>query len=218
MRWKESVLCFGLAIVTATALAAQPPGAGGGPWQMLSEHFDMDEDGEITADEYSGRRDFTQMDRNQDGVLTEADFEGRSGKRGQHGARGGRMLMHLADDDGDGEISAAEWQGLVQALDADADGVISEEEIGALRPQREQRGERDREQRGERDRERQHRSEGRRGGQHPMGRMLDIDRDGVLEAEDFDALFTKLDANGDQTLDSTELPQPGRRRFEGAPQ
>lgn len=62
-------------------------------WDLVRSEHDRNKDGKVTAAEYPrGEERFQRLDRNGDGALTEADFEGdaRGEGRGGRGARGGR--------------------------------------------------------------------------------------------------------------------------------
>lgn len=62
------------------------PGAGmsrGGAFNVLAEKYDKDGDGTITSEEYTrDEQRFAAIDRNRDGKLTAADYEGRRGGGG----------------------------------------------------------------------------------------------------------------------------------------
>ncbi len=179
-----------IAALVVVGLEAQPPMREGGMWEHVSGRFDENQDGQVTRDEFERGQDrFAQLDRNSDGVLTEDDFQG--GMR-RHGA----MAARLADADRNREVTPAEWQELLAAVDPDGDGVITDEELAAF-------------------------FESRRPADAPpprhdrkpsMGGRLDADEDGVLEIDDLNEIFAELDANGDQTLQSDELPPPRGHR------
>lgn len=178
-----------VAAVVAVALPAQPPE--GGMWEHFSRRFDENQDGQVTQEEFDRVANrFSRFDRNDDGVLTEDDFQGGPPR---HGA----MIVRLADADRNHEVSADEWQQFLAELDADADGVITDDERVAFfeshRPAHAPRPHREHKPR--------------------SGNLLDHDGDGVLETADLEAIFAELDANGDQTLQSDEMPRfPGRGR------
>ena len=58
-------------------------------FKFLSEKYDADKDGKITAEEYDrSKENFTRFDTNKDGVLTAEDWSSQSG-RSRGGRRGG---------------------------------------------------------------------------------------------------------------------------------
>lgn len=71
----------------------RPPRGGGrggeDVWKILAEKYDKDRNGEISKEEYTrGGEKFTQLDRNEDGKLNEADFLGGRNRGGGRGGRG----------------------------------------------------------------------------------------------------------------------------------
>jgi len=176
-----------VAALVAVTLPAEPPE--GGMWEHFSRRFDENQDGQVTQEEFDRVANrFSRLDRNGDGVLTEDDFQGGAP---HHGA----MIVRLADADRNHEVSADEWQQFLAELDADADGVITDDELVAFFESRRPA-----------DAPRPHREHKPR-----AGNLLDQDGDGVLETADLDAIFAELDANGDQTLQSDEMPGfPGK--------
>lgn len=110
---------------------------------------DTDGNGTVTFDEAkTAMPDMTQerfnaMDRNRDGVLSEADRPGAGGP----GEFGLQALMRRADKDGNGSVSFEELQGVspnvtkeqFQRMDRNSDGVLSEADrpappAGAAKP------------------------------------------------------------------------------------
>ena len=77
--------------LTLSDLNAQPSQRRGGGrsadvFKFLSEKYDADKDGKITAEEYDrSEENFERFDTNKDGVLTAADWSGQSARsrRGQ---------------------------------------------------------------------------------------------------------------------------------------
>lgn len=201
-------LAFGLVLsITTLPLLAQGddvPAAGAdssSPWEHVSGKYDADQDGTVTREEFQ-QNDlrFARMDRNDDGQLTEADFEGlesrRPGRRGA--ARTG--LVQGADLDGDGAITAEEWASFQGALDVDGDGLVTGEEMRALR-----------------DVSRDGQKAGR-GGEKSSERLsrFDADENGGLDSAEREAMFKSLDADGDGTISADEVPQRRRGRSERA--
>ena len=117
-------------------------------WRMLLERYDANNDGMITAEEWTGRPEmFQRLDRNQDGVLVEAEVIEAWGQQPPADGRQqrqdpARMLIQMMDTTGDGQVSAQEWAAFFTQADTDGNGVLSHAEIfakiqEALRPQRE---------------------------------------------------------------------------------
>lgn len=78
---------------------------------------------------------FEQMDRDGDGFLSAED---RPGPRA-HRRRGGRRgpiphLLRQADSNNDGSLTETEWTGFLATADSDTDGLLSRDELEALRP------------------------------------------------------------------------------------
>lgn len=118
--------------------------------------------------------------------------------------------MAAADTDGDGNISQAEAAAMhaerFAAMDANGDGFISPDERPAHR-----RGDARGPGNGPRD------GAGNGPGHGPGGRLLqmDADGDGAVTREEFqaahDAMWERLDSNGDGVIDdSDERPEPPR--------
>ena len=198
-------------LVTVPWLAASLAGQGmrsdpAEVWAHLVKTHDKDQNGEITAEEYSrGDTKFARFDRNEDGVLTIADFERDSGggrgrsSRGDRRSRGegrgssrssmiGLELAKRADANRDGSVPAAEWQSFLDALEVDEDGVVDRAGLGL----------------------------GSSGGISMMrsmvDRMLDVDRDGDVTTDDLQSIWDGMDGNGDGTVQRDELgslPMPG---------
>ena len=127
-------------------------GAGRGPanidpaehWARRLEHCDANEDGVIAKDEFEGpEHAFARLDANADGQITEAEGLAPRMRMGQGGpqrgnidpeARWQRMLEHL-DADKSGTISQEEFLGRDQAfarIDANSDGQITQDEAAQM--------------------------------------------------------------------------------------
>jgi Ca2+-binding EF-hand superfamily protein len=98
------------------------------------------------------------------------------------------------DKDGDGRISAAEWQGpagMFSRLDADRDGYLSPGEISRNR-----------------------RQDRPVGPNRPNPRGVDADNDGKISRDEWKGAgdkFVRMDANGDGYITSDERPRNGGR-------
>lgn len=115
--------------------------------------LDANGDGKLDAADRAAKQQarFDRLDTNSDGQLTPAEFTARPqrAERGQPGQRAGRRghrgggMMHMArmaDADGDGAITQAEFTAGALAMfdraDADKNGTVTREERRAARPQR----------------------------------------------------------------------------------
>lgn len=127
-------------VLTTLALAAVAPAQRerSGPeavWKLLAERHDRNHDGVVEASEYSRGEDrFARLDRNGDGRLTADDFRAgarrtRPGRRMPVEALMGQFLRRYVDDDEDGRVTLQEWRLFVSDADADADGVVTADEL-----------------------------------------------------------------------------------------
>ena len=136
MTMKTAMVAIG--ILASGAAMAEMPG------EHFIENWDLNEDGEVTAEEAAERRSdvFAAFDSNEDGILDAEEYvlfdqaraedqKGRPGRR--HGpARG--MTLEANDVDGDGAVSedefigrTAEW---IARIDRDGDGVVTLADFG----------------------------------------------------------------------------------------
>ncbi len=116
------------------------PASGGGDPAARFEEMDSNGDGGLDITESGlSQQDFTLLDVNGDGLLTQADFEAN---KPQGGPRAGGMgpphdpskLISKLDSDGDGAISQAEsgWgSDMFNQVDTNGDGKITLEELKA---------------------------------------------------------------------------------------
>ena len=155
-----AVVVAGLAIGAAIAdsRGAGPMGGRGGMDERPSfTELDTDGDGNVTIAEMRARSAarFAEADTDGDGKLTSEELVAAASARTAEraAARMGRMI-EWRDTDGDGMLSLAEMGGdagpkMFERLDADDDGMISEEEFSAMQERgkmgrgREGHGERD---------------------------------------------------------------------------
>lgn len=122
------------------------PGAdpAGGPNRQqvaqLIERHDADGDGKLSREEWPRSDEmFDQLDADGDAFITEADLAQLADRRPER-QDPARLLIGLMDKDGDGQVSAQEWSNFFNAVDVDADGMMSQPELLAhmkntLRPE-----------------------------------------------------------------------------------
>ncbi len=109
-------------------------------WAFLSAKYDADGDGTITAEEYDRPGgDLARVDRNEDGVITVADYAG-----GPSGGREAQMMRMMRargmamtafqDDEDPSDLKRTELVTAVARLDADASGALDAEEMAGVEP------------------------------------------------------------------------------------
>lgn len=61
-------------------------GSGGGGWQFVAGKYDANKDGKVTAEEYTrGKKAFSSLDANSDGILDDKDWSSLTRSRGGSG-------------------------------------------------------------------------------------------------------------------------------------
>lgn len=153
----------------------------------LTTHLDVDEDGVVEIEDLDAL--FQALDANGDGELMSFETRKRRRFRGRARRKGGLVVL-AADADASGDVTAEEWDAYLDSLGADEEGVISAETLLATLPIPE-------------DRELPENAAER------LGRILDRDRDGVLEIEDLEEIFQQFDKDADGAVTDTELPRLG---------
>lgn len=138
----RKLLILGVAAATIAAGGAALAGdRGGHRWESL----DADGDGEVTLSEMDARQQemFTAADADGNGAISEEEM-----KAFHRGKRAGRHAKYLGDANGDGVVSRAEYDAHAASrfdkLDADGDGMLSDEEIANGRHHRRGHGRRGR--------------------------------------------------------------------------
>ena len=137
-----AVCCFALLLGTA-AFAQDPQGQPGLRRRGLNrekrmKRIDVNNDGAISREEWKGKPQvFDRLDKNGDGSLTREELSA-AGPRGARQARLGGRLKQM-DTNNDKQISRDEWKGdpkRFNRLDVNGDGVITKEELRAIRRNR----------------------------------------------------------------------------------
>lgn len=110
----------------------QGPPHGGPSAEDILAKFDVDGDGQLSAEEFPGpSHHFTRMDTDGDGILTAGELAAARPipPRGNG--------FEKDDVNGDGMVSRDEFSGpedLFEHLDTDGDGTITREEADSMRP------------------------------------------------------------------------------------
>lgn len=207
-------------LFTATCTLFAAPGDEAGqlsPEARAAQFFaklDTDGDGKVSREEFPGNDEkFARVDANGDGFITPDEMAGRGGNQGRVGGQQANpqqrwnAMLERFDTDGDGAISAEEFEGpeqVFKALDQDEDGKITQEE--ALRMAN--RG-----------------GEGQAGGGaegnrwQRLLRSSDRDGDGAISREEWLGRpegFARFDRDGDGVISAEEGAQIGAGR-EGQP-
>lgn len=187
------------ALVLPPSVAAQLGREDGGDedvWTALSARYDTNQDGRIDAEEYPrGDEKFRRLDRDNDGSITETDFETRGRRRGGPDIRrrmAGRIVS-AADTDESGDVTSEEWTSFLASLEADKDGVVETEKLQGVLERGARGGRPERTQ--------------PRGGDLGARRLQMFDRDGdeQIEITDLKAIFAEVDGDGSGVIEAGEM-------------
>ena len=105
------------------------PTAAMGQEQARFRGLDTNGDGVISRNEWRGNsQSFRRLDRDGDGVISRDEYRETVGTSGTTGT----LVPDLSfvDTDGNGEVNAQEWMRAFNQLDANRDGVLTEDELG----------------------------------------------------------------------------------------
>lgn len=126
-------LAAGCSTTSETDADGAPPAS---VWTYLLERYDRDADGRIAADEYSREGDgFGRLDTDADGVLTAADLERAGDDIGPYvnALRAQAVIArHFQEDDDDETLLLEELEWSFTLFDDDGDGQVTAAEFDAL--------------------------------------------------------------------------------------
>lgn len=101
-------------------------------WKWMLTRYDVNRDGILSRDEFAGSDAlFQRLDRNRDGVLTAADFDWSDQSPIVRQANQAAQVTGKIDQDGNGQISAEEWQALF-ARAAKTKGYLNQQDLQEL--------------------------------------------------------------------------------------
>jgi hypothetical protein len=111
------------------------PGQSRYNWDWLAERFDVDRDGRITRNEFTGPPElFDRLDRDRNGFITKSDLDWSEASPYWGQLRQAMQLIRRGGGDGDRKLSRTEWDALFKDLARDKDHIDSEDLRAALFP------------------------------------------------------------------------------------
>lgn len=125
----------GMALMVALMMTGPAMARGDGPKRPEFTELDVNGDGQITQAEMDAHRTarFAEIDADGDGAVSAAELRAASERKKE--ARLERMIERF-DKDGDGKLSQAEMPtrdrgGIMERMDSNSDGVLDAEEYAA---------------------------------------------------------------------------------------
>jgi hypothetical protein len=106
-------------------------------WDWLKQHFDVDQNGKITREEFHGPSDlFDRLDRDHDGVLTSSDFDWSERSLFAMQGMPASQWFRMADTNSNGRLSREEWLALFERASKGKDYLTPDDlrEAFPLRP------------------------------------------------------------------------------------
>lgn len=128
------------ALFTASALLLSVPAAFAGDHDKHFKKLDADGDGKVTRAEHAqgAQKMFAKADGNGDGIVTASEMDAAKTSYGDKPARtelSSAEKIRVIDQNGDGQLTAAEHTAGSEAMfakaDTDGDGVLNESECKA---------------------------------------------------------------------------------------
>ena len=189
--------CAWAALFLATWLSAQDRTE---VWEHVKRTYDGDGDGKVTSTEYTrGKRGFSNLDKNRDGVLSDADFTGPAGRdtRSRRGSTVSSAARDLGDlfgsfinTDGKPGISKKDWAGLITRLRPGDDGVVPRDHFKFVMGRAGEGG-----------------MSGFANGR--LRPLLDLDGDETVTVNEINRIFKRLDLDDDGTIEvGSEIIMP----------
>jgi hypothetical protein len=127
------ILAAALLALAADPGVARPTGAPSGPdSQEFVQRFDRDNDDRVSREEFPGSAEhFQALDSDGDGFVNAAEAP-----QGPPDGRHPRGLLQRMDTDADGQLSQEEWLAHFKQLDRNGDGFVNADELpgGRRRP------------------------------------------------------------------------------------
>ncbi len=97
------------------------------PFETVKKSYDADQDGQVGPAEFPGSQDdFARLDRDQDRLLTEADFDWDQSSLTR---TPGTEMFFRADQDANGKVTPEEFEALFRSMDSGEGGFLSLDDL-----------------------------------------------------------------------------------------